>query len=204
MRNRTQSFRFLLALFASLVFVACANQQEPAKKLLADVESAIAAAGTDAQQYIPEKYAAVQQKLTDMKAAFDKQDYKSIITGGPALLADAQALATEAAAKKKEVLEALNSQWTALAAQVPQTVSAIEARLATFKKSHSLPKGVTKDSVAAANAGLGDLKTAWSDATTAFGSGKLQEALDKAKAVKAKAEDIAAKLGIGGDAKPAA
>ena len=203
--KRIHSFRFLLALLAGLALAACANLQEPAKKVLADVEATVTATSADAEQYVPDQYAAVKQKLADMKAAFDKQDYKTVIEGGPALMTEAKGLADAAAAKKREVLEALNTQWTAVAAQVPQTLTAIEARLATFKKTHKLPKGVTKDAVAAANAGLADLKSSWADATSAFGAGNLQGALDKAKAVKAKADEIAAQLGIGSDpAKPAA
>ena len=195
--KRIHSFRFLLAMLAGLALAACANLQEPAKKVLADAETTIAATSADAQQYVPDQYAAVTQKLADMKAAFDKQDYKSVVEGGPALMSEAKGLADAAAAKKREALEALNAQWTALAAQVPQTLSAIEASLATIKKTHKLPKGVTKGEVGAANLGLADLKSAWTDATGAFGSGNLHGALDKANAVKAKADTIAAQLGIG-------
>ena len=38
---RTQAFRLLTALIASLALAACANQAEPAKKLLGDVEACI-------------------------------------------------------------------------------------------------------------------------------------------------------------------
>jgi hypothetical protein len=204
--KRTHPVKFLAALVAGLVLAACANQQEPAKKLLGDVEAAITAAGADAQQYAPEQAASVNQKLADLKAAFDKQDYQTVITGGPALLAEAKGLADSAAAKKKEALEALNTQWTALSASVPQQVAAIEAQLTTIAKTKKLPKGVTKDGVAAAKAGLGELKSGWSEATTSFGAGNLQAALDKAKGVKAKADEMAAALGVttGATAKPAA
>ncbi len=201
--KRNHSFRFLLAMLAGLVLAACANLQEPAKKVLADVEATVTAASADAQKYVPEQYAAVSQKLTDMKAAFDKQDYKTVVEGGPALLTEAKGLADAAAAKKTEVLEALNTQWTALATQLPQAVTSIEARLATLKKSHKLPAGVTKDAVAGATSGLADIKSAWAGATSAFGTGDVQGALDKAKAVKANVDEISAKLGIGAAAKPA-
>jgi len=199
MKTRHHSFRLLLTLVAGLVLAACANLQEPAQKAIAEIESVVNAASADAQKYVPEQYAAVSQKLADVKASFAKQDYKAVMAAGPGLLADAKALADAAAAKKKEVMEALSAQWTQLATQVPEAVSAIEARLATFKKTHSLPKGVTKDAVAGATSGLADLKTAWADATTAFTGGDVQGALDKAKAVMAKATEISGKLGIGAD-----
>ena len=193
--KRFHSLRFLFVLLAGLALAACTNLQEPAKKVLADAETAIAATSADAEKYVPEQYATVTQKLTDMKAAFDKQDYKTIVSGGPGLLADVKALAEAAAAKKAEVLEALNKQWTSLATDLPAAVASIEAKLATFKKTHKLPKGVTKDAVAGATSGVAEVKSAWTEATAAFGSGNIQGAIDKAKAVKAKAEEIAAKLG---------
>ena len=193
--KRIHSLRFLFVLLASLALAACTNLQEPAKKVLADAESAIAATSADAEKYVPEQYATVTQKLTDMKAAFDKQDYKTIVSGGPGLLADVKALGEAAAAKKAEALEALNKQWTSFATELPAAVASIEAKLATFKKTHKLPKGVTKDAVAGATSGVAEVKSAWTEATAAFGSGNIQGAIDKAKAVKAKAEEIAAKLG---------
>jgi hypothetical protein len=195
----------LLAVFAvGLALVACANQMEPAKKLLDDVAAAVTAAGADAQQYIPDQVASVNQKLAEFKAAFDKQDYKTVISGAPALLNEAKGLADAAAAKKKEVLEALGAQWTTLAAELPQAVSAVEAKLATLAKTKKLPAGITKDGVAAAKTGLAEAKTAWDEAKASFGAGNVQAALDKAKGVKAKLEEAASKLGLAAAQKPAA
>ncbi|HYL70956.1 MAG TPA: hypothetical protein VEY89_06620 [Candidatus Dormibacteraeota bacterium] len=189
-------------LAGALALAACANLQEPAKKVLADAEASISAAGADAQQYVPDEYAAVEQKLTDMKAAYDKQDYKTVVDGGPALLSAAKGLADAAAAKKHEAAEALNGQWTGLAASIPQSVAAVEARL-TALKGKKLPAGVTKDGMAAAKTGLDEAKSAWTEATTAFGGGNVQSAVDKAKAIKAKLDEISAKLAIGATGKPA-
>ncbi len=195
--------RFLAVFVAGLALAACAGQMEPAKKLLGDVEAAVTAAGADAQQYIPDQVASVNQKLADLKAAFDKQDYKTVITGAPALLTEAKGLADAAAAKKKEVLEALGAQWTQLATELPQSVSAVEAKLATLAKTKKLPAGVSKDGVESAKAGLAEAKTSWDEAKASFGSGNVQAALDKAKGVKAKLEEASAKVGLSA-AKPAA
>ena len=201
---KVRTARFLAVFVAGLALAACASQMEPAKKLLGDVEAAITAAGPDAQQYIPEQVTAVNKKLAELKAAFDKQDYKTVIAGAPALLTEAKGLADAAAAKKKEVLEALGTEWTALAAELPQSISAIEAKLAAIAKTKKLPAGVTKDGVESAKAGLAQAQTTWDEAKAAFGSGNVQAALDKAKGVKAGLEEAAAKLGLAGAAKPAA
>lgn len=203
--KRIQSFRFLAVLVAGLILAACANLQEPAQKMIAQVDAAVTAAGADAQQYVPDQVADVKQKLADLKTAYDNKDYKSVMSGAPPVLTAAKGLADAAAAKKAEVMAAANTKWTELATSLPASVAAIEARLSTVAKSHKLPAGVTKDGVAAAKSGLAEAKTAWTDATAAFGSGNVQGALDKASGVKAKLEEIEAKLGMSADAaKPAA
>ena len=194
--------KFTAALVIGIALAACASQLEPAKKMIADIEATIAAAGPDAQQYVPEQVAAVSQKLAELKAAFDKQDYKTVISGAPALATEAKGLADAAAAKKKEVLEALNAQWTGVAASLPQALAAVESKVATMTKTKKLPKGVGKDALKEAGAALTEAKSTWSEATAAFGSGNVQAALDKAKGAKAKIDEISAKLGLG-DAKPA-
>ena len=203
MKFSHRSVKFIAALIAGVALVACANQMEPAKKLVGDVEAAVTAAGADAQQYVPDQVASVTQKVADLKAAFEKQDYKTVIATAPGLLTEAKGLADAAAAKKKEVMEAMGGQWTALAASLPQSVSGIEAKLASLATMKKLPAGITKDGVESAKSGLAEAKTAWDEAKTAFGSGDVKSAIDKASALKTKIAEIASKIGIA-DAAPAA
>lgn len=200
----TTRAKFFTALCASLVLAACANQMEPAQKLLGEVESAVAAAGADAQTYAPDASKAVTDKLAELKAAFDKKDYKTVVMNAPAVLTEAKALAATAATKKAEALAALNAQWSALSASLPQAVSAIESRLTMLNKSRKLPAGLTKDALTAANAGLAEVKTAWGEATAAFGAGNVQDALAKASAVKSKADGLLTTLGLAPAAAPEA
>jgi hypothetical protein len=199
-----RALRLVAVLVAGLALAACASQMEPAKKLLGDVEAAVTAAGADAAQYIPEQVASVNHKLAALKTAFDQQDYKTVIAGAPALLAEAKGLADAAAAKKKEVLEALGAQWATLSAELPRSMAAVEDKLATLAKSKRLPAGISKDAVEGAKGGLAEAKTAWDEAKASFAAGNVQAALDKAKGVKAKLEEAAAKLGITAAQAPAA
>ena len=59
-----------------------------------------------------------------------------------------------------------------------------------------LPKGVTKDAVAAAKSGLDSLKSTWGDATNASASGDYTTAMAKAQAVKDKATELMKSLGM--------
>ena len=196
--------RLLVAIVAGVALVACANQMEPAKKMVADVDAAVTAGSADAQKYAPEQATAVNQRLADLHASFDKQDYKTVVMTAPGLLADAKGLAETAAAKKKEAMDALSAQWTTVATTLPATISEIETKVTALSGAKKLPKGVTKDGVAAAKSGLAEIKTAYDEAKAAFGAGDVQGALDKAQGVKAKIAEVSAKLGMPDSAAPAA
>jgi hypothetical protein len=75
-------------------------------------------------------------------------------------------------------------------------VDAIQSRVDILSKSHHLPKGVTKDSLAAAKTGLTAMKSTWGEATTAAGSGDFTTAMSKAQAVKDQATKIMQSLGM--------
>jgi len=181
----------LLTVAAAMLLAACANQMEPAQTAIAGVESAINSASADAGKYVPDQLAAVQGKLADLKASFDKKDYQSVITSAPGVLSEAQGLLAAAAIKKEEVTKALTGEWTGMSASLPQLVSAVKSRVDVLSKSHKVPAGVD---LAAAKSGLADATTLWGKAQAAFTSGNVADAVSAAKEVKAKAEAAATAL----------
>ena len=94
------------------------------------------------------------------------------------------------------MLAAAKTEWEGLSADVPKMVEAIQSRIDILSKSRKLPKGVDKDSFENAKLGLESMKVTWSDATTDAASGALTSAADKAKAVKAKGEEVLKQLGM--------
>jgi hypothetical protein len=172
---------------------ACAGQKEPAQKLIGDIEATVAAASAEAAKYVPDQLADVQIKLGALEASFDKQDYAAVVTGGPAVLSEAQTLATAAAAKKDETLKALNDQWTMLAGSVPADVSAIQNRIDVLSRKSSKKQAAGID-LDAAKAGAGDATALWSKAQAAFAAGNLDEAVSTANDVKVKVAALATSL----------
>jgi hypothetical protein len=177
----------------AIIMAACASQKEPAHKLIGDIEATVTAASAEAAKYVPDQLADVQVKLGALKASFGKQDYALVVTGAPEVLRAAQSLATAAAAKKDEILKALNDQWAGFAASLPADVTAVQNRidLLSKKSSKKLAAGIDLD---AAKAGAGDAASLWSKAQAAFAAGNLDEAVNTAKDVKAKIEAVAASL----------
>jgi len=185
-----------------IILAACAGQKEPAGKIIGEIQATVTAASAEAAKYIPEQLMSVQTQLDALKASFDKQDYAAVVSGGPAVLAAAQLLATSAAEKKDDALKALNDQWTALAGSVPAQLTAIQNRIEYLAKKGNKKAGAGID-LDAAKSGLSDALSLWSKAQAAFATGNLDEAVKTAQEVKSKAESLASSLKLDLSAPPA-
>lgn len=189
--------QYSLIAVATLMLAACGMQKEPAQKAIADIESAVTAAGADAERFVPDHVASVKARIDEFKAAFEQGDYKGIVTNAPSLLKDAQGLAGLAAAKKEEFMGALQDEWSSLATDLPNAVAAIQGRVDSLSKMRRLPQGIDKAAVESAGAGLAEAKSMWDEATAAFGAGSIEDAVAKARSVKSKVDEIQSTIGTG-------
>jgi hypothetical protein len=203
MKSQSLFTAFLSMAFAALMLAGCANQMEPAQKAIADIEAAITAAGPDASQYIPNELQAVTSQLADLKAKFDKKDYKGVLAAAPALLTQAQGLAGAAASARQAAeaartaeLETLNAEWTTLSGTLPAAVAAIESRVTILSKSKKLPANLDAATFESVQAGLADSKALWDQATAAQASGNIEGAVTAARQVKEKTDAALAALGM--------
>jgi hypothetical protein len=132
-------------------------------------------------------------KLDDLKTAYDAQDYKAVLARGPAILAEAQGLAADSAAKKSETVKNQSDQWTALSAAVPALFTAVHTRLDVLsqKKNRKLAAGIDLE---AAKSALSDATSEWSKAQGAFGNGNMNEAVSAAQDVETKLQELAGTL----------
>jgi hypothetical protein len=187
--NTGLAFAALLAIF----FAGCSDQKNSAQNLIWEIEATVSAAEPEAAKYVPEQLAEVRTKLADLRAALDRKDYAGVISNAPAVLGSAQSLAMAAAAKKDEILKALNDDWTNLAAAVPGEVTALQGRvdLLDKKSGKKLTKGVD---IEVAKDRMSDVTALWSKAQAAFGAGNLNEAVATGKDVKSKADALATAL----------
>ncbi|MGO9038277.1 MAG: hypothetical protein ACLPX1_18620 [Steroidobacteraceae bacterium] len=179
---------------AAILLAAC-GQREPAQKLINDIDTAVNASSSEAAKYVPDRLIDVQTKLGDLKASFSRQDYKAVVAAAPPVLIEAQGLASEAAAKKADLMRVLNDQWTSLSAAVPGFMTAIHNRieLLSKKSSRKLAQGIDLN---AAKSDLDDATSLWSKAQGAFGNGNLDEAVKAAKDAKTKLDALAATLKV--------
>jgi hypothetical protein len=187
--NTGLAFAALLA----MLFAGCSNQKDSAQNLIWEIEATVSAAEPEAAKYVPEQLTDIQTKLGDLRAALDKKDFAAVISGAPAVLTSAQSLATDAAARKDQILKAMNDDWTNLASAVPGEVTALQSRVELLDKQagRKLARGVDLE---AAKFRMGDVTSLWSKAQAAFAAGNLNEAVTTAKDVKSKADALAGTL----------
>jgi hypothetical protein len=191
MKSNQRIAGFLTLCSIAFLFVACANQMEPAKNALDNINTTLNSVSADAQKYVPDQFAAAQTKLAALTASFEKKDYAAVVAGAPAVLAEVNGLSGAAAAKKDEMVKALGNEWRSLAASVPQSLSAVQARIDALSKTKHVPKDID---LGTAKSGLADATSAWDKAQEAFKAGNPEDAVTAAKDAQAKVTSAAAAL----------
>jgi hypothetical protein len=190
---------WMLAALAAVFIIGCQNQRAPAEQAIAAAESALTSIRDMATRYAPDQLQSVDAQLNGVKDSFAKGDYKGVLAAIPALNTAIGSLKDTATAKQQEAAaasEKAKDAWGPLSSDVPKMVDAISSRVDILSKSHHLPKGVTKDTLAAAKSGLDSMKSAWSDASNAATSGDYTTAVSKGQAVKDQASQIMQSLGM--------
>lgn len=190
---------FLLAVLTAVLLFGCNTQKGPAEMAIAGAQASLEAVRDSAQKYAPEQLGGVEAQLSDLKGKFQQGDYAGVLAAAPAMTTAINGLKDAAEAKKNEAAQALakaKDDWGPASAAVPKMVDELSKRVDALSKTKKLPKGVTKDAVAAAKTGLDQLKSTWTDATNASTSGDYTTAMAKAQSVKDKATEMMKSLGM--------
>jgi hypothetical protein len=194
-----QISKVFLALAATTLLVAgCAKQRGPATDALKSVETSLAEVRNDAAKYAPDGLKGVDSQLARLKDSLEKKDYDNVLAGAPQLqkaVASLKDAVVAGKAQAKAALAAAKSEWANLNTEVPEMVHNIETRVDELSKRKVRFK-VSKEELESAKSGLEWMKSEWAEATAASSSGEEIVAAEKAKAVKAKGEEVKKTLGM--------
>jgi PBP1b-binding outer membrane lipoprotein LpoB len=189
----------VLATLAAVLVAGCQNQRAPAEQAVAAAESSLTNIRDAASHYAPDQLQQVDAQLNSAKDSLAKGDYKGVLASMPALNTAIANLRDTATAKQQEA-DAANSKakdaWGPMSTDVPKMVDAISSRVDILSKSHHLPHGVTKDSLASAKSAVDSMKSAWSDASNAASSGDYATAVSKGQGVRDQASQVMQSLGM--------
>ena len=183
----------ITAAIAGLVLVACESADKaPAAAAITTAQTAIDAVKGEAAKYVPDQVKSVEDALAAAKANFEKKDFKAALTGAQDAAAKAKDLGAAATAKKAELTKA----WEEVSSGVPQMAAAIKSRVDILSQSKKLPAGLDKAKLDGAKADLAALNQSWTEASEAFKSGNVTDAVAKARAAKDKAVEAMTALNM--------
>jgi len=183
----------ITAAIAGLVLVACESADKaPAAAAITTAQTAIDAVKGEAAKYVPDQVKSVEDALATAKANFEKKDFKAALTGAQDAAAKAKDLGAAAATKKAELTKA----WEEVSSGVPQLAAAIKSRVDILSQSKKLPAGLDKAKLDGAKTDLAALNQSWTEASEAFKSGNVTDAVAKARAAKDKAVEIMTALNM--------
>jgi hypothetical protein len=188
--------KVILALAATtLLATGCGKMKNEATAALTGIETSVTALKEEGTKYAPVAYQGVESTLATLKDSLAKKDYETVLAGTPELGKAVESLKT-AIESGKQQYEAATAEWSSLSADVPKMVEAIQSRVDILSSAKRLPKNVSQAAFDGAKSGLESMKSMWGEATAAFADGKPGDAADKARAVKAKGEEVLAALGM--------
>ena len=145
---------------------------------------------------MPEELGSLTSAAQAARSELEKGNYTEALKAAQALHAKIQATLAAATAKKDQLVAA----WNDLSGRLPGLLQAITGKLTGLAGAKALPKGMTADTLAAAQTDLGSVTQAWSEATAAFQGGDIPKAVQTAQDVEAKADALAGRLGLAGPA----
>ena len=181
-----------------LFATGCAQQKAPANKALDSIEASLKDVRDDAAKYAPDGLKGVESQLTRLRESYDQKEYDNVLAGTPQLEKAVASLKDAVASGKKHAaaqLAAAKSEWANLNAEVPKMVESIQTRVDELSKK-KIRFRVSKEELESAKSGLEWMKSEWAEATAASTSGKQIVAAEKARAVKAKGEEVQKALGM--------
>jgi DNA repair exonuclease SbcCD ATPase subunit len=178
---------------AALLLGGCGNAQREATEAAVNAaQTAINAATNAAQKYVPDETKAAQDALQSAKDSLAKGEYGAALTKAKQAAQKAKDALSLASAKKEE----WTNNWNSLNQSAPKTMSEVQAKLDAYKKSGKLPKGVDQAQMDAARAQYEQLKQSWTDATAAYKSGNIADAMNKVPGLKERLAKLKELLGI--------
>jgi hypothetical protein len=205
-RRRTGAVRRLrtlvLSVAALLLVASCATRQmEPARKVIADIEAAVAAAGTEPSKYTPDALKDVNDQLAALKVRFEQKDYAGVVAAAPVTLTAARGLPAVAARRKAELQAMLREKWIVLAKAVPKQIEAVREKVEGLANRTSLPEGVTRTMIDSARKGVDDARALWERAARENAAERPEQAVTLANQARDRASGVSTTLG---EAAPAA
>jgi hypothetical protein len=180
-----------LAAAFGLSVVACGDGgRGAAERGLSSAQAALDAVKTEGSQYAPDLVQDIENSLAAARETFAKGNFRQALAEAQLLPKKMSALDAAVAAKKTE----LTKEWSTLSASLPEVVDAIQGRVSVLSKAKRLPAGMSREAFDKARSGADEVAKTWAEAGDALTKGNVGDAVEEARAVRARAAEIMAAL----------
>jgi hypothetical protein len=180
-----------LAAAFGLAVVACGDGGRAAAEAgLSSAQADLDAVKTEGRQYAPDLVQDIENSLAAARETFAKGNFRQALAEAQLLPKKMSALDAAVAAKKTE----LTKEWSTLSASLPEVVDLIQSRVGMLSKAKRLPAGMSREAFDKARSGADDVAKTWAEATDSLTKGNIGDAVEKARAVKARAAEVMAAL----------
>ena len=191
-RGRGKTVKKLLMLMVISAFaVACSSDREPAEAAVTGLESAVAAAKPNIEQFAADRLAGVEAAVAGVRTKFDAGNNAGALADVPAATNTLTAAAEAAAARRAQ----LATDWATFAG-MPATVGQIKSKVDELSAMRRLPRGMDRAQFDGIKSSLESVTDLWDAASNVYGKGDLVVAVSKAKDVKPIVDSLMTTLGL--------
>jgi hypothetical protein len=177
---------------ATVALAAGGCNKGPADSALKAVGQALETARPEIERYTPEALPPLSAALVSATARFDQGHYTDALKAAQLLLSKVEDAAAAAKDKKAELTVA----WAEISGSLPKLVQVLTARVGEIAAAKKAPQAVDKVGIETVKSELTAITEAWRSAQDAFEGGDIPRALATARDVEAKAEGLAATVGV--------
>ena len=191
MRRIITGLAVLLVAGSMLGSIGCSGKAA-ATAAVSAAQTAFDAVKDQASKVMPEETQKLSDAIGTAKTDIDQGKVNEALEAAKAMPAQIKQLADDAAKKKEE----LTASWTAMSAELPKAVDAVQQKVDALSKTKKLPAGLGATTFSGIKDSLANTKQMWTDAQAAFTSGNLADAMAKAGTIKQALVSAMTSLGI--------
>ena len=185
----------LAALAAAILGLAgCGSQKEPAEQAMAAIDKTLADSGAQLQKYLPERYEAIDAKITALRDAMTQEQFGRVVTDAKGVTDELRRAVADAMIERAKTRAAMETEWTALIESMPAMIAAVDKKLAV-QGSRPL-KGMDKDAWKSLVESYDAARESWGKSAAEMTTANFEATVLAGREAKAKIAGIMETLGL--------
>jgi len=193
-----EQWRIAAAAVCAAALAAGGCGKGPAEAALREADEALAAARPELETYVPDEWRSLGRSLSAARARLEQGEYGEALRSARDLLPRIESAVGAARRRKDDMVAAFHE----LRSSLPPLVRSLLTRVAALAGARRLPRGVNRAMVGSAQRELAAIASDWNEAASGFEAGDVPAALERARSVGARAEELAAALGVAVEGEP--